>query len=176
MPGADTFDERDAREIASWLRRIEALLPPNGSVQAFGGFVTVCATEVDCRDAKWSQGSYAQLFDAVAGVLRSKPDEAGAARRLRATPWTVQVFASRTRSRADAMAAKIDESHELDHGYYVAGGFPAINPVAHVVQGTDTSGRVIWRVIVGSYLERSQAEMTEEKLQARGFSGFIRPL
>lgn len=175
VPGDDTFDPADARAAGVWLQRIEAILPPSASVTAFGETLSICAKRDQCKDVEWQPGRYDRLFDQVAAGVGAESSVVSRARHMAASVFTVQVLASRSRKSAEAFAARIDAPMDLDPGFYDAGGFPAVNPVARVVASSDT-GRPIWRVIVGTYLDRQQADSMRINLARRGVHGFVREL
>src|SRR5262249_26019597 len=116
-------------------------------------------------------------FSRVAAATRASAATVKRARAVDAAPLTLQVFAGHSEARAEAFAKRINDAGEGAHGFYNAGGFPANNPTAHVVDGVDASGRALYRVVVGAFLAKSDAVATGAELKkATGIAGFARAL
>jgi hypothetical protein len=172
-----------ARALARWGARIDALLPTGTMVDSEFGFVTVCKTGKDGQcgatvaEIKWEDGQLATLFSRVAAATRATPATVKRARAVDAAPLTLQVFAGHGKVGAQAFASRINDAGAGANGFYTAGGFPASNPTAHVVSGVDASGRVLYRVVVGAFLAKSEALATAAELKtATGIGGFVRAL
>ena len=174
-----TWTPEVARRAATWLTRIDALLPPDTSVTLYPwGF--------DCDGAacasSWVDRSlgYADAFDAIASHVGASPDTVRRARSLRAEPVGVQVFAGSERA-ARAVAERIEAALSPDGsftvGFYDAGGYPAPHPLAHVVRARLPGGAVVYRVLVGAFLRVDQAQPALAAVEAgAGLRGFVRPL
>jgi hypothetical protein len=184
IPGEAEWSPETARTAARWGARIEALLGSSRSLQSFYSNATVCLAESDgscgatLADVTWNGSQLSDLFVKVAAATRASPATVKRARAVDVQPLTIQVFAGRTDAAAKAFAARINDAHVdgLD-GYYVAGGFPDVNPSAHVIAVTDASGRPLDRVVVGAFLSRADALASAARLTSEtGIVGFARPL
>jgi sporulation related protein len=171
------------REIALWGARIDALLPAGTRLDSALGEVTFCTTLPDGQcgaslaDLPYSNDELPELFGKTAVVTHASAKDIRRIMALSIAPLTVQVFASKSEARADALAASIDAAGAGVHGFVTIGGFPAYNSTAHVVAGRDAAGRPIHRVFVGAFLDRAEATSTEASVRkALGIKGFVRPL
>lgn len=172
---ADVWDPADARTSGSWVLRFEALLGPKGSLAAEFGYAWACIEE-RCEEVSIPGASPAILFDAVARALAIPRARRAAALRLDAQPFAVQVAASRDRARAEALAARLSEA-DLPMGFYEAGGFPADNPEAHVVAARDAQGQLVYRVVVGAFLDRDRAQDHRQQIaEVTGLPTVLRAL
>lgn len=172
-----------AREVALWGSRIDALLPPGTRLDSELGSVTYCKMGADgqCSESlaepPYGVDPLPTLFGKTALLTHASSKQISRIMALTVAPLTVQVFASKSASRAEALAASIDAAGAGDHGFMNVGGFPANNPTAHVVAGKDASGAPIHRVLVGAFLSRSDAAAAEGNVRkALGLKGFVRPL
>ena len=126
------------------------------------------------RELTYPDGTMDRLFRVLARELGVSPAERRAALGATSGAHTVQVAASRDRAAAEALAERLADQGE--HGFYEAGGFPALNATAHVVEGVDASGAPVYRVFVGAFLEGADAERVASRLRAAGRRAFVRPL
>lgn len=174
----ETWSVERAREVATWGARIDGLLPDGAKLEAWLGFVTLDAATVDDADAsfRWDGASYAALFDQVAARLHSPWVVAHSARARTATVYTVQVGANADEAIAEAFAARTQDMHLGEHGFYEAGGFPNDNPTVHVVAATSPAGRPVYRVVVGAFLSASEANVCADALAKGGIRGFVRAI
>lgn len=179
------WDPADIREIALWGSRIDALLPAGTRLDSELGTITFCKTLPGSRrcgaslaDVPFSTAPLPALFGQTAILTHASPAAIRRAMTLTVAPLTVQVFASTSAARAHAVAVAVDEPDDTrDRGFIDVGGFPATNPSAHVVDGSDAAGRPIHRVLVGAFLARADAAATEARVRkALGLKGFLRPL
>jgi len=183
VPGDATWRPEKAREVARWATRMNALLPQGTKLESDLGFVTICTVNAagECvttvAETRWDNGSLAPLFKQVAQATQAAPAAVRSALRLDAAPVTLQVFASRSQAGADTVARRINDAHAGSDGFYTAGGFPADNPTAHVVAGTGKKGERVYRVLVGAFLAKGEAQTAAAELHREtGFQGFVRPL
>ncbi len=181
--GDDTWSPERAREAARWGTRIDALLPAGASLASEHGTVTISTPTRLLGEGRWDGASFESLFSLAAKLLRARGSAAEIVRTRDAAPLTVQVFAAYDRKSADGAAARLDAKAEatsgfaLDDTFYSAGGYPARHVIAHVVRETDASGRPIYRVLVGAFLERSRAVVARVAIRdVLGQASFVRPL
>jgi hypothetical protein len=184
-----------ARHVATWLTRVDALLPAGVTVTVYPWSVEcegkACATTSVALDVR------AGFKAAFAATARNVGADARTMRRagaLAADPVTVQVYAG-SQQTARAIAERIsnhqpggeagenwvgspdDEGAANWSGFYEAGGFPAFRPAAHVVRATLPDGSVVHRVVVGAFLTVADAEVVRASVEAAtGARGFVRPL
>lgn len=175
-----SWSPSQARHLASWVRRFEALVPAAGAhVEVMNGHVH-CDGDA-CSDTAWveiGRGDLGQAFAATPRLLGVSPAAVARARSLPASVYTVQVFAGAergARGARDRVHAVRDE-HDMDlAGFYTVGGFPAVHPVAHILRdGTDRGAP--FRVVVGAHLSREEAEAAAAELRAHGVASFVRAL
>ena len=163
----------DAREVARWGTRIDALLPQGAELAIEYG-------EVSCTSTTGACGSFTSIslptddlpsaFRAVAKAFRVSPARMQKVRALAPEVYTVQVFAG-TASGALREKRRVVDRDAGSHGFFVEGGFPAINDAAHVIRDGSTH-----RVIVGTFLSRKDASAALADLRAKGIGGFVRAL
>ena len=171
------------REVALWGSRIDALLPPGTGLDSELGSVTYCKTGPagpcgeSLADLPYGVDPLPTLFGKTALLTHASGREIRRIMALTVLPLTVQVFASKSGRRAEALAASIDAAGAGDRGFINVGGFPANNPTAHVVAGKDAAGDPIHRVFVGAFLTRGDAALAEARARkVLGIKGFVRPL
>lgn len=170
----EEWSAAQARELATWLGRIDALLPRDGSgtVRVEWGTATVAIGEVETTFT-WNGRSMAALFRGVAAVTRADLAMVRAAMSTAMQVTTVEAAAFASRARAEALAAQIAADGRGEHGFLEVGGFPAENPVVHIVEGADAGRRRIFRVVVGAFVDVAEAERVRV---AVGASSVVRSL
>jgi hypothetical protein len=183
IQGDTNWSTENARTAALWGTRIDALLPQGKRLEAWSTFAMLCTTTADdeCTtyvEIKWSEPRFSELFRKVAtatGASRATIAHAGA---LGAAPLTLQAFAAYDAARANAFATRINEvAGDGLNGFFQAGGFPAMNPSAHVLDGVDARGVKIYRVMVGAFLSQTDADVARTQLEElAGVQAFGRPL
>ncbi len=156
----------DVAETALWLGRVNALLPDNGSLELEHGYGSL-----DCgqgpTDFAW-RGGFPQLFQQVAQQCHATSRDRARAMSTVTPVYTVQLAATRDEANADRIAEAVNARELAVSGFIDVGGFPAMNPVAHVV-----SEGAMHRVWVGAFLERTEAESVATLL---GEGAYVRPL
>lgn len=176
MGGRVGWDADRARELATWLARLDAVLPDDASLMIEWDFVSLCRDGA-CDDWRWDGRSFAALFREVSRRSGAAPASIRRARGLTTPVHTVQVAALSDRARAEALAQRITEAGAGAHGFYETGGFPADNPVAHVISGSDAQGREVHRVLVGAFVDRREATASRDRLEGQlGLRGMVRAL
>lgn len=171
--GSDTqWSLSRAEHLAEWLPRIEALLAARGvTVEASFG-----QAYFDDETVSYEEREMDRLFDALADALGASDAERRRAMSARGDAHTVQLAATRDLDAARALAARINEQEEDSHGFYEAGGFPARNDVAHVVEVTGAAGQPVYRVLVGTFLDRAEASRVAALLRPITGEAFLRRL
>jgi len=180
MGGPVNWSPATGRELADWLVRIAALVPPGSTANACEFTISVCEGGSSDRclgGDKWERQTYWRFFRTVARLVKATPALVRAALQKRATPFTVQVGVGYDERGARALATRLNRTKPAEHGFYEAGGFPADNDVAHVIAAQDDEGTPTYRVVVGAYLTRAEAKATVTQVRAEtGVQGFVRPL
>ena len=181
--GDDAWSPERARAAARWGTRIDALMPPGATLVTEHGTVTISTPTRLLGEGHWDGASFESLFSLAATLLRARASDADIVRARDAAPLTVQAFAAYDRRNAERVAAQLDAAADatagfaLDGTFYSAGGYPARHAFAHVVRETDASGRPIYRVLMGAFLERPQAVAASLAVRDRlGRTGFVRRL
>jgi len=145
---ADDWSPAFVKRVATWLARIDAL-----------------GANVEVQSYEWN-GSLPDLY---ARFAHGKISTATAK-----TPvYTLQIFAG-TEANATRVADGVNALSEISEGFISVGGFPAVNPKAHVIfSGHGT----IFRVLVGAYLDAAEALETRATIAREiGWIGFVREL
>jgi hypothetical protein len=181
MTGPTRWKAVVARELADWLVRVEALVPPGYHASACEGGVSICEQQSPYRclgHAQMERDTYWGFFRAVQEVVEARPAAVHAALQKKATPLTVQVAVGYDEAGARALARRLSRLRPADQGFYEAGAFPGGNDkdVVHVLADRDDEGAPIYRVVVGAYLTRAEARATVARLREIGLRGFVRPL
>lgn len=153
--GVEDWSPAQVRALATWTRRLQALVGPGGEVEADMGYASVCVA-ARCSEAAARSSRPDELFATVATALGASWRARSLALRVTAAPYSVQVAAVRDRAQAEALATRLSEL-ELPHGFVEIGGFPADNREAHVLDAVDATGRPVYRVVVGAFLDRADA-------------------
>ncbi|MCA9607367.1 MAG: SPOR domain-containing protein [Myxococcales bacterium] len=167
------WDVGRARALARYLPQIEALLARHdASAEVYFGAVELSSRETDLGTARYTDGRIGELFTSIAHALHESPRSTAA---LGRPALTVQVGATRSLAQAEALAQRVHDAGRGSHGIYQAGGFPADNNPAHVLEADDARGPV-FRVVVGTFLDRADADRTLEDLREGGFQGYVREL
>lgn len=163
MPNFDycpvAWDPKVVRHWATWVVRLDAALPPGHTLEAFAGYAEVRSAR-GVAELEWKD--LPDLFEEVS-KLGSDPERAKRARKKNAQVFTVQIFASATDAGAERIAKAADEANFEDRGFFFAGGMPATNPVAHVVEES-VDGRLLRKVLVGAFLDRRDASVAARDL------------
>ena len=147
------FDEvwsaRKAVENARWLTRINLLLGDDKSLEIWPDAQLSVGDET--VELRWD-GDLARLYDRIARKLGVNRIRAAVTRHVEVPVWTIQAGTFTSARLAVGRAELI--GGQCSHGFYEAGGFPADNSSAHVERTVDGH----YRVIVGTYLTRAEAE------------------
>ncbi|AKV01353.1 hypothetical protein AKJ09_08016 [Labilithrix luteola] len=176
MPNNDScpvaWDPSVIREWATWIVRLDEVLPAGASLEAFGTPAVVKSAS-EQLDVDWQD--LPGLFDGVA-KLQSDSARVERARAMNAQVYTVQIFASATSAGAARIAERANEAEVEDDGFFFAGDVPATNPMAHVIEET-VRGRRMHKVLIGAFLDRPAALRTSHTLARNlGIPTFVRAL
>lgn len=146
--------------IATWLGRIDAVLPDDASVRIEHDVAIVERDDGTSFEVSWPGGSLETLFTRIAHETGAGRARVRAARRHVTPVFTVQVASMPGREAAERLTTMI----EGEHGFLEVGGFPADNPTAHVVE---EGGAHV--VLVGAFLDRSEAAAVASAIGPRAF-------
>ncbi|APR81570.1 Hypothetical protein A7982_06919 [Minicystis rosea] len=163
----------DAREAARWGARIDALLPRGAELAVEHGAITCTSATGACASFEplsLPNDDLPSVFRAVAKAFRVPPARVQSARAIEPELYTVQVFAG-TASGARAAKQRVMDSDAGSHGFFVEGGFPAMNDTAHVLREDG-----VHRAVVGLFLSKADAVAALADLRAKGIHGFVREL
>ncbi len=182
----DNWREPTVRDAALWVRRLERLLPAGTTLAVEFGAVELCedanADDVRCVDVSpaWRDGQWPTLFRIVAHALAASPEQMRRALAVRARPLTVEVASTADRAYADGLAARLLDAlgaYPEAHGFVQLGGRPADLPVAHVLTAPDPHGGRLYRVVVGAFLDRVEADAVRLLVATEaGLAGRVKPL
>lgn len=179
VPTAVTWSPEHARHWATWAARIEALIPADQTLDVTFGDLQICDVATDaCTTVErtWDDDDGFTLFELVADAVAADRKTIARARRTDAAPLTVQVAASRDLGAAHQLAARINAAELELGGFLDVGGFPAMNAYAHVVESSG-SDHDTYHVVVGAFLDRSDADAARDALAAElSLHGFVRTL
>ncbi|MEM7606144.1 MAG: hypothetical protein AAF411_12385 [Myxococcota bacterium] len=165
----DQWSARRARQLATWLPRIDALSGDTVEIYYSSAYLA------DGTELTYAPDHFDELFETMATHLNVADAERLAAKSLETRALTVEVASFRRRADAReyarALLARLDgdEDEAMDvaygslAGFYEAGGFPSNNPPIHVVPGRDR-GRRIHRVVVGAFLGEDTAEQAMNEI------------
>ncbi len=168
-------------DTARWVVRLQALLGPERSVESMHGLcqVILCKAQDSCEvvmEGEAKPGARA-LFDTLANSFEVPPKKRAALARLAPSLWTVQVAAGSNREALEQLALQINDiAPQGAMGFYEAGGFPALNPVAHLVPGHNAQGKPIFRLVVGAFLQKASAQDVVDALGLKGVASRVRPM
>ncbi|MFK7999931.1 MAG: SPOR domain-containing protein [Polyangiales bacterium] len=180
VQGGDTeWSPENARELAIWLPRLNALVGEEPLEVVFG------SAYVRDAEIEYPRGRFDLLFARVARKLELERPARRAAMRVGFEALTVQVGATRDRASAEALADRLMQSDPgyttgtfaAAHGFYEAGGFPADNSSVHVIESTDARGVPVFRVVVGAFLTTDVAQDVAAAMRrTHGTSAYVRRL
>lgn len=158
------WSEREVRERALWLGRIDALLPSGASVLVTPGVARV-ALGSRVTEVAWADGRYATLFRAVARALEASADDVLRARGEETPVFVVEVASFEGEAHARTYAAELAAGELAEDG--VAPGFVEVGtatsaPVVHVEPHGDG-----YAVYVGAFVNEAEAEAARAALGER---------
>jgi hypothetical protein len=161
------WSEREVRERALWLGRIDALLPSGASVVVTPGLARVTLGS-RVSEVAWAEGRYASLFRAVARALGASADDVLRARGEETPVYVVEVasFGGEEPARSYAAALTADG---------VAPGFVEVGPGASSPASEGASAPVVhveprdggYAVYVGAFVDADEAEAARAALGER---------
>lgn len=179
IEGDTTWSPEEARRWAKWAARIDALVPEGKTLSVVFGDLEICdvaSGECTTGATAWENDDAFTLFELTADAVLASNRTIAAARRTAAMPLTVQIAASRDLEAATKLAERINAAALELSGFFDAGGFPAANDYAHVVE-SNGSDHATFHVVVGAFLGRDDADAAATTLAAElGLHGFVRPL
>lgn len=179
--GDETWSPATARDVALWGGRIDAMLPAGARLMSEHGSFALSDASGTTQSGQWDGLHLEALFKLAAKILGRRAAAQGSAQD--GTALTVQLFAARSQGSADAFAARLQakagatQLSEPASVFYTAGGYPSNHAVAHVVVERDGGGAPIYRVLMGAFLDRSNADAARRLLRdVAGAPGFVRAL
>jgi SPOR domain len=178
IEGSEPWSPEQARHWATWIARIDALVPAGKTLSVTHGDVEVCEDGGACQqiDGEWSDASAFWLFEHTADLFAASRKQIASARHTETVPYTVQLAASHDLTAAEQLAARINAAELEVYGFLDVGGFPSSNPYAHVVESS-ASDAVTYHVVVGAFLEQADADAAMRVIEGElGMHGFVRPL
>jgi hypothetical protein len=162
------WDPAVIREWATWMVRLDAVVPPNASLEAFGRSATL-ERQSKTFDVEWQD--LPELFERVA-KLESDSGRVTRARAMSTQVYTVQIFASATDAGAARIIERANEMEIEDDGFFRAGDHPARNPVAH---GIDEAR--MHKVVIGAFVDwRAAVRASRTIARQLGMPTFVRSL
>lgn len=167
-----------ARDAAAWLPRIRALLVAHGArAEVAYDEVVLLRDGGGPLELRHRTSKLERLYRVLARAVGATRTEQRAHLALTSMGYTVQLAATRSSGDAERLARRWNAAELGEHGFYEAGGFPATNPTVHVIEGTDTHGAPLYRVIVGTFLDAADAERARAEVSAAtGRDAFVRAL
>ncbi len=158
VSGDSDWEPAHIRRVATWIARIDSLLS-----EPYEDLV--------------ERENFSEIFRDVAESVGASSKRQARALSIRVTPVTVQLLAVRNAESAHTFAAAIEQTDAADRGFYESGGFPSLNPRVHVIRERDASGRMLYKVLVGAFLDRREARKVLSGLEREvGARGFVRNL
>ncbi|MDB4995601.1 MAG: hypothetical protein JWM74_3033, partial [Myxococcaceae bacterium] len=170
--------------LAEWMTKTDAMLPPHVELVSEHGQIQLREEGLSEPIAlgTWSGRDVRELFKKAGQLLgaRRVVDARRASTMTVGAPYTVQLLAVKSRSSAERFATATNgraEPLDLKGTFYTAGGYPAIHPVAHVLD-VDAAGQRdgYTRVVAGAFLDERSARAAAADLRKQGVAGFARPL
>ncbi|MCA9625577.1 MAG: SPOR domain-containing protein [Myxococcales bacterium] len=182
------FDLQEARTMARWTTRLDALLPEGATLHMENVFdVRLCGVGDECQLLEVMGGDeqvpslelvMARTFGLAAKASGATPRETARARSRQAVLYEVQIGSFASAALADTMVASINEKAQLgqlpweQHSFYSAGGYPALHdPVAR--HTAEVNGHTMHRVIAGVFLDADEARAHRARLAEAGFASAI---
>lgn len=150
--GDEHYSDADAIAHATWMWRIDKLLPEGDRFEMWGDMPTLYRGD-EAIDLTWNpRKGFAGMFDAVAKALGTNRIQALLIKNMEVPIYTIQAGSFTTERLAQARVDLIGP--QCSHGAYEVGGFPAENASAHI----QVSKAGHYRVIVGTFTSRDEAE------------------
>ncbi len=163
---------RQGQEYFDEGRRLRAILAANQSLVIEPRSIAWQPCE-GCDSQSAPRDDTRPLFDQVAALVQATPAVIARAKALRATQAiTLQAFATRSLVTAKAVAHRINSAERRpSESFYAVGGFPATRRVARVVVARNaSSGKALYRVLVGAYETRAEGNEQRGGLSYRSFA------
>jgi hypothetical protein len=174
----------EALALAEWMTKTDAMLPPHVELSSEHGHIELREEGLaePIAEGTWSGRDVRDLFKKTGELLgaRRVVDARRASTMRVGTPYTVQLLAVKSRASAERFATATntrDEPLDLKGNFYSAGGYPAIHPVAHVLDADPNGPRDgLTRVVAGAFLDEQSARAAAADLGKQGVAAFARPL
>jgi hypothetical protein len=175
--GAGGWDDAAARELATWAKRVDTLLPKGAAVSLIRTIddddTTLTIHEGPKSSVFKVSGApdYAEALGLVAGHFKATTIASVSPAKL----YTLQLFATYSQERANRFARALDERDvSADGSFYFEACLPCAIPQAHVLE-PNAAG--LYRVVTGIFDRFSAARRSLTKLHRRWkLSAFVREL
>jgi hypothetical protein len=178
---APSWSPARVRDYATWMKRIEALLPAGHSVYTADP-VTVHldgADEDSEDDDTYESGNWGDpegVFDAVVKLTKTKKKARRRALAIKADVFTVQVGALADAKLADELVERTARAESVEEGFFHV-EWDERAGYANVVNEPDAKGRVLYKVVSGAFLDEREARVVATKLSRElGVAAFVRKL
>lgn len=180
--GATTWSPERVRDYATWLRRIEAILPaghtawaPDPSTVTLEGPDAHSEEDDDFETVDWRDPE--GVFEAVVKLTKTKRKARRNALAIRADVYTVQIGAHSDAKKAEALAERTSHARSADEGFFHVEASAFHEGFAHVVAEREQSGQVLHKVLSGAFLDERHARVVASKLgRELGVDAFVRKL
>jgi hypothetical protein len=175
--GEGGWDERSARDFATWAKRVDTLLPKGAAVSLIRT-VDDDATTLTIREGfrtSTFEVAGAPDYDEALGLVAGHFKTASVTPVSPAKLYTLQLLATRSSERADRFVRALDERGVSAGGsFYFEACLPCAIPEGHVL-GPDPDG--LYRVVTGIFDRFSTARRSLAKLHRRWrLEAFVREL
>jgi hypothetical protein len=75
------------------------------------------------------------------------------------------------------VSEQLERAGDADQGFFFAGNVPAANPAAHVIREADASGRILYKALVGAFLDPASARASAQAITRQtSLETFVRQL
>ncbi len=179
-----TWSSDQALLLAEWMTKTDAMLPPHVELVSEHGQIRLQEEGLadPIAQGTWSGSDVRELFRKAGQLLgaRRVVDARRASTMIVGPTYTLQLLAVTSHASAERFASVTNERADtlvLKGSFYSAGGYPAIHPVAHVID-VDAAGQRdgYTHVVAGAFLNEQSARAAAAELKKQGVAAFARRL